>query len=164
MAGRRHVDTFDPKPALAKYDGQSPPGERARKEGRRLHAVAVQVCGARRERRRDERALPAPARCADDLCVIRSMHTDVPNHEPGLLLMHSGQSAAYPPLVSELVGCSFGLGTDNKNLPALSFFVPGDRSSGLSFGRAQLPAWRASRHRGGYKRYGGRASLLPDHS
>ena len=46
---------------------------------------------------------PQLSRSADDLCVIRSMHTDVPNHEPGLLLMHSGKPATHPTIV-RLVG------------------------------------------------------------
>jgi hypothetical protein len=56
------------------------------------------------------------ARCADDLCVIRSMHTDVPNHEPGLLLMNSGNQQPIRPSMGSWV--SYGLGTENENLPA----------------------------------------------
>ena len=53
-----HVDTFDPKPALAKHEGDSPSEDIAGKEPRgRLHAVAVQVFRTRRKRRRDERAV-----------------------------------------------------------------------------------------------------------
>jgi hypothetical protein len=51
-----HVDTFDPKPALKKHEGEEP-GERPKAAGR-VSAIAFQIPAARRERRRDERALP----------------------------------------------------------------------------------------------------------
>ncbi|MEX0586658.1 MAG: DUF1501 domain-containing protein, partial [Pirellulales bacterium] len=59
---------------------------------------------------------PQLASCADDLCVLRSMHTDVPNHEPGLLLMNSGNQQPIRPSMGSWV--SYGLGCENENLPA----------------------------------------------
>jgi hypothetical protein len=65
---------------------------------------------------------PQLARCADDLCVIRSMHTDNPNHEPGLLLMHSGNQQPVRPSIGSWV--SYGLGSENQNLPAFVVLTP----------------------------------------
>ena len=65
---------------------------------------------------------PQLAGCADDLCVIRSMHTDIPNHEPGLLLMHSGHRQPTRPSLGSWL--SYGLGTDNQNLPSFVVLAP----------------------------------------
>ena len=98
--GPSHVDTFDPKPALAEV--RRPAADRRtlqESQGQRLHAVAVRVPQARPERHRGQRVAAATSpRVIDDCCVIRSMHTDVPNHEPALLQMHTGNRPADPAL------------------------------------------------------------------
>jgi len=58
---------------------------------------------------------PRVGACADDLCVIRSMVTDVPNHEPGLLMMNSGNIQPIRPSLGSWL--TYGLGTENQNLP-----------------------------------------------
>jgi len=60
--------------------------------------------------------------CADDLCVIRSMHTDNPNHEPGLLMMNSGNQQPIRPSLGSWV--SYGLGNENENLPSFVVLAP----------------------------------------
>src|SRR6185436_10546709 len=59
--------------------------------------------------------LPNIARVIDDCCVIRSMHTDVPNHEPALLQMHTGNVQPIRPSLGSWA--LYGLGTENENLP-----------------------------------------------
>ncbi len=66
---------------------------------------------------------PKLSECADDLCVIRSMHTDVPNHEPGLLLMNSGHQQPIRPSLGSWT--SYGLGNINENLPTFIALCPG---------------------------------------
>jgi hypothetical protein len=66
---------------------------------------------------------PNLARCADDLCVIRSMHTDTPNHEPGLLMMNSGHQQPVRPSLGSWA--SYGLGSENDNLPSFITLCPG---------------------------------------
>jgi hypothetical protein len=61
--------------------------------------------------------------CADDLCVIRSMHADVPNHEPSLLLMNCGEARLIRPSMGSWV--TYGLGTLNQNLPGFISMCPG---------------------------------------
>src|SRR3954467_12072014 len=73
--GPSHVDTFDPKPALTKYEGQKPEGRDA-KLGFMPSPFKFQPHGDSGLVMSD--LFPHLAACADDLCVIRSMHTDTP--------------------------------------------------------------------------------------
>jgi hypothetical protein len=119
-----HVDTFDPKPALSTHAGEQPTGELYRKNKGsgympspfkfRPHGESGVVMSE---------LLPNLARHADDLCVLRSMHTDVPNHEPGLLVMNSGNQQPIRPSLGSW--CSYGLGTENQNLPGFVVLCPG---------------------------------------
>jgi hypothetical protein len=121
--GPSHVDTFDPKPALKSYEGDKPSGklERNAKLGYMPSPFAFAPHG--RSGVVMSELFPRLSRCADDLCVIRSMHTDVPNHEPGLLLMHSGHQQPTRPSMGSWV--SYGLGSENQNLPAFVVLAPG---------------------------------------
>ena len=58
----------------------------------------------------------------DDICVIRSMHADVPNHEPSLMLMNCGEARMARPSVGSWV--LYGLGTENQNLPGFIVLCP----------------------------------------
>jgi hypothetical protein len=120
--GPSHVDTFDPKPALQKYAGQKPTEKlfRAAQAGYAPSPFKFEPHG--RSGVVLSELFPRLAECADDLCVVRSMHTDVPNHEPGLILMHSGvQQPTRPSLGSWL---SYGLGSENDNLPSFVVLTP----------------------------------------
>ena len=66
---------------------------------------------------------PHVAQHADELCVIRSMYADVPNHEPSLLLMNTGEARLVRPSMGSWL--TYGLGTDNQNLPAFVAMCPG---------------------------------------
>ena len=66
---------------------------------------------------------PEVGKCIDDICVIRSMHTDIPNHEPGLLLMTCGNTQAIRPSMGSWL--TYGLGTENQNLPGFVVMCPG---------------------------------------
>src|SRR4029077_3915035 len=59
----------------------------------------------------------------DDVAVIRSTHADVPNHEPSLLLMNCGESRLVRPSMGSWL--TYGLGTENQNLPAFISMCPG---------------------------------------
>ena len=92
--GPSQVDTFDPKPALEKYNGERPPGAELKTE-RRTGGLLMSPF---KFRRYGESGLevsdlfPKVGECIDDICVIRSMHTNIPNHEPSLLMMNSGET------------------------------------------------------------------------
>jgi hypothetical protein len=123
--GPSHVDTFDPKPALAKYAGKPLPRPTLRTE------------------RKTGAAFPSPfkfekygksgievselfthvAAHIDDIAVIRSMHADVPNHEPSLMLMNCGEARLVRPSMGSWI--TYGLGTENQNLPGFIAMCPG---------------------------------------
>jgi hypothetical protein len=119
-----HVDTFDPKPALAAHAGQDPPA------GTKLNSKSGKLMPSpfRFARHGDagvalSELFPRLARSADDLCVIRSMYTNDPNHEPALLFLHSGHRQPTRPCLGSWV--SYGLGSENQNLPAFVALCPG---------------------------------------
>jgi hypothetical protein len=119
-----HVDTFDPKPMLDKHAGEQPSGDLYRKtKGSGYMPSPFQFAPHGESGVVLSELFPNLARCADDLCLIRSMHTDVPNHEPGLILMHSGHQQPTRPSLGSW--CSYGLGSENKNLPAFVVLCPG---------------------------------------
>ena len=66
---------------------------------------------------------PEVAACIDDICVVRSMHTDNPNHEPALLMMNSGNMQPIRPSLGSWI--TYGLGTENQNLPGFVALCPG---------------------------------------
>ena len=98
--GPSHVDTFDPKPSLDEYAGKTLPMpnlQTERKTGAAF-AFAVQVQEVRPERASKSAIFSRTSRkCVDDICVIRSMQADVPNHEPSLLLMNCGEARQIRP-------------------------------------------------------------------
>lgn len=121
--GPSHLDTFDPKPALKKHEGEQPNGKLYKKssgtgflpsplEFRRHGESGIEV----------SETLPNLARVIDDCCVIRSMHTDVPNHEPALLQMHTGNVQPIRPSMGSWL--LYGLGTENQNLPGYVVLRP----------------------------------------
>ena len=120
--GPSHVDTFDPKPALKKHEGQKPDGKlyRAAKGGFVPSPFTFKPHGQSGVVMSE--LFPNLARHADDLCVVRSMHTDVPNHEPGLLVMNSGNQQPIRPSMGSWV--SYGLGSLNRNLPSFVVLAP----------------------------------------
>ena len=121
--GPSHVDTFDPKPALAKYEGQQPQGELYKKSkgtGFIPSPLTFRKCG--QSGIDVSETLPHLAQVIDDCCVVRSMKTDVPNHEPALIQMHTGNlQPIRPSLGSWLL---YGLGSENQNLPGYVVLRP----------------------------------------
>jgi hypothetical protein len=121
--GPSHVDTFDPKPALRTYEGQQPGGELYKKSkgtGFLPSPLSFRKCGE--SGIEVSETLPHLAEVIDDCCIIRSMHTDVPNHEPALLQMHSGNVQPIRPSIGSWI--LYGLGTENRNLPGYVVLRP----------------------------------------
>ncbi len=123
--GPSHVDTFDPKPALQRYAGKTLPTGNLRTERKTGAAFPSPF----RFRKYGESGLEVSeifehlGSCVDDICFIRSMHADVPNHEPSLMLMNCGASRLVRPSVGSWV--TYGLGTENQNLPGFVVMCPG---------------------------------------
>lgn len=123
--GPSHVDTFDPKAALQRLHGKSAPTKNLRTERPTGHVMQSPYSF----KQYGESGLPASelfahtAQHVDDICVIRSMHADVPNHEPSLMLMNTGESRLVRPSMGSWV--TYGLGSENENLPAFVTMCPG---------------------------------------
>src|SRR2546423_2347351 len=121
--GPSHVDTFDPKPALMTYEGQQPSGDLYKKTkgtGFMPSPLEFRKCG--RSGIEVSETLPNLGRIIDDCCVIRSMKTDVPNHEPALLQMHTGNIQPIRPSMGSWL--LYGLGSENENLPGYVVLRP----------------------------------------
>jgi len=123
--GPSQVDTFDPKPALAKYAGQPLPGQYLRTERKTGAALPSPFKFSRYGQSGLEisEVFARTAAHADDIAVIRSMHAQVPNHEPSLMLMNCGDSVQPRPSFGSWA--LYGLGTENQNLPGFVSLCPG---------------------------------------
>jgi len=122
--GPSHLDTFDRKVALEQYAGREIPNKLAT-ERRTGAALPSPFAFARHGESGLEvsELFPHVARHADRLLVVRSMHADVPNHEPSLMLMNCGDARLVRPSAGAWV--TYGLGTENQNLPGFVAMCPG---------------------------------------
>ncbi len=123
--GPSHVDTFDPKPLLKKYAGKELPMDNLRTE-RKTGAAFPCPYGFKKYGESGievSEIFQHTAAHIDDIAVIRSMHADVPNHEPSLLLMNCGVSVQVRPSLGSWT--TYGLGTENQNLPGFIAMCPG---------------------------------------
>ncbi len=121
--GPSQVDTFDPKPELTKWHGKPLPN--TFKTERRTGAAFGSPFKFQKYGKSGleiSELFPKLGECADDLCVIRSMHADVPNHEPSFLLMNCGEARLPRPSMGSWV--TYGLGTENQNLPGFITMCP----------------------------------------
>ena len=123
--GPSHVDTFDPKPMLAKYAGQPLPGEYLRTERKTGAAFPTpfQFKKYGQSGLEISELFGKTAAHADDIAVIRSMYAQVPNHEPSLMLMNCGDSVQARPSFGAWT--LYGLGAENQNLPGFVAMCPG---------------------------------------
>ena len=140
-------DFLDPKPALKKFEGQRPAGTDLRTErptGGLLDAPFKYTRHGQSGLEVSE-LLPHTAKFADDLCVLRSVHTNNPNHGPALLLMNNGTMT--PKVPSMGAWMSYGLGTENANLPAYIVLCPGRP---VRFSILWNSAFLPSQHQGVY--------------
>jgi hypothetical protein len=124
--GPSHVDTFDPKPALAKFEGQQPSGNLYKKsKGTGFMPSPFAFSKHGQSGIEVSETLPHLGQVIDDCCIIRSMHTDVPNHEPALLAMHTGNLQPVRPSFGSWL--LYGLGTENENLPGYIVLRPSNQ-------------------------------------
>jgi hypothetical protein len=117
------VDTFDPKPMLDKYDGKelylkykterpTGPGMKSPFSFKRYGQSGLPISEIFEEL----------GEFADDLCVIRSMTTNVPNHERSILMMNCGEGGVIRPSLGSWL--TYGLGSVNQNLPGYVTLIP----------------------------------------
>ena len=125
--GLSHVDSFDPKPALAKFDGQPMPGPKIKTDrasgGLMKSPFEFRPCGESGVEVSD--IFPRVGSCIDDVLVVRSMWSESVNHLPSMLMMNTGHAlrgGSRPSFGSWVV---YGLGTENRNLPGFVVLCPG---------------------------------------
>jgi hypothetical protein len=124
--GPSQVDTFDPKPMLDRYHGKPLSIANLRTERKTAGALRspfkFQRYGQSGIEVSELFARTAQAHI-DSMCILRSMHADVPNHEPSLMLMNCGDGRLPRPSFGSWV--TYGLGTENQNLPGFIAMCPG---------------------------------------
>lgn len=113
-----HIDTFDPKPELAKYDGQPLPG---------MSGVAMQSPFTFEKKGQSgtevSEVFPNIGEHVDDMAIIRSMWTDIPAHEVATVMMNTGSLRIAKPCLGSWV--VYGLGSENQNMPGFISLRPG---------------------------------------
>jgi len=155
--GPSHVDLFDYKPALARDTNQAKLG--GLPAGAKLLASPFKFAQHGQSGTWISETLPHLAKHADDLCVIRSMHTDQPNHAQAFTQMHTGSFQFVRPSVG--AWSLYGLGTQNENLPGfITLNPPSDNGGARNYGSAFLPAVYQGVKIGGNRIPGFYAALL----
>ncbi len=150
--GPSHVDLFDYKPDLIKHHGRSADLGRD-SAGAKLLAPVHPFAQHGQAGQWISTLFPRLARHADDLCLINSMQTDLPNHAQAFVQMHTGSFQFVRPSLGAWT--LYGLGSENENLPGfITLNPPADNGGARNYGSAFLPAI----HQG--TRIGG--SQLPD--
>lgn len=161
--GPSHVDAFDHKPELLARHGQSIDftGVRFGTFGKKSQRTLMRPLWDFRQHGQSGRwvssLFPHTARHVDDLCFIHSMHTEGVAHGPSTLFLHTGATNLVRPSMGSWV--TYGLGTENENLPGFVTIMPsaskgGPRNysnaflpaayQGTAIGRAGLPAREAT--------------------
>ena len=142
QGGPSQVDTFDPKPALKKYHDQKVEFLVARTRKRSKESVFQSPWKFQKQGQsgRDVSALfPHMAKCVDDFCLIRSMHTEGVAHGPATLFLHTGATNLIRPSMGSWV--TYGLGSENLDLPSFVTINPPPTKGGpRNYGNAFLPA------------------------
>lgn len=122
--GPSQVDTFDPKPALEKLHGEALPNNlRTERETGAAYRSPFEFKKYGQSGIEVSELFADVGEMIDDVCVIRSMHANVPNHEPSLMLMNCGEAQFVRPSVGSWI--TYGLGSENQNLPGFIVMCPG---------------------------------------
>jgi hypothetical protein len=136
--GPSQMDLIDPKPLTKKLHGQPMPESMIKDLDDILIKSTARVFASPRTFTRYGQAgmqfsdlLPHTGTCADDICMVHSMHTDVANHHPGQLLMNCGAPMFGIPSMGSWV--TYGLGSESKNLPAF-VVLTSDSGAGIDGG------------------------------
>lgn len=154
--GPSQMDLFDYKPLLNEQNGQELPDSVRR--GQRLTGMSgnqatLPMAGSIFKFQQHGQSgawlselLPHTARCADDLCFIKSLHTEAINHDPAITFFQTGSQIAGRPSIGSWL--SYGLGTTNENLPAFCVLVTKDKSGQPLYARLWGSGFLASGHQG----------------
>lgn len=130
QGAQSHLDTWDPKPELAKQGGKTV-------GGRELLAPQIPFKKYGKSGLEFAEVWPNLGRHADDMTILRGMHTDVPAHEQATLMMNTGDFQQPKPSMGTWV--LYGLGTENQNLPGFISLSPGGMPDAKNWGNAFMP-------------------------
>lgn len=133
--GPSHVDLFDYKPELNKRSGQP----LSAKGGARLLGSPFSFAQHGEAGHWISELYPQLSKHADDLCLVHSMQTDLPNHSQAFAQMHTGSFQFVRPSMGAWT--LYGLGSENKNLPGfITLSPPSDNGGAKNYGSGFLPA------------------------
>ena len=141
-----HLELFDPKPELAKRDGQLPPADLLKDYRAAFINPNSALLGPKYTFQAHGQAgielsetLPHTAKMVNDLCFIRSMHTEAVNHAPGQVMMNTGAQQFGRPSFGAWT--LYGLGTESEDLPGYVVLTSANGTSGgaSNYGSGFLP-------------------------
>ncbi len=160
--GPSQLDLFDHKPALQDRNGQELPD--SVRQGQRLtgmsgNQASLPMAGAQFKFQRHgecgmwvSELLPRTAAIVDDLCFVRSMQTEAINHDPAITFLQTGSELAGRPSMGAWV--SYGLGTENRDLPAFVVLMTKDKGGQPLYSRLWGSGFLESRLQGMQMRAG----------
>ncbi len=166
--GPSQMELFDPKPTLNKLVGQDIPesvlgGQRltGMSSGQASLPLAGSIFGFNQHGNSGAwvtELMPHTAKVVDDLCFIKSMHTDAINHDPAVTFMQTGSQLSGRPSMGSWL--SYGLGSDNENLPSFVVLITKGKSGGQPlYARLWGNGFLPSHHQGTQFR-GGKDAVL----
>src|SRR6267142_2687020 len=142
VGGPSHIDTFDPKPALKKYEGQKLPDSYGKVVSQFTAGDTPLLASPWKFSRHGQCGMevstlyPRLAECVDDICFVRSFYTESVVHAPAMYQVHTGRILMGYPSMGSWV--TYGLGSESENLPA---YVVMPQPEGTPEGGA--PCWGA---------------------
>ena len=150
-----HQDTFDYKPKLTADHGK--PGV-AKGGGSKLFGSPFQFAQHGQSGLWISELFPNVAKHADEMCLLRGMHTDIPNHPQAFVQMHTGSAQFIRPSMGAWT--LYGLGTENENLPGFVTIAPPVQFGAQNYGSAFLPAIYQGTRLGEQRGDGGTAAAM----
>jgi hypothetical protein len=141
------MDLFDPKPELQRWHGKPLPASRTKDLKLAFIKPTASVLGSSFQFQKHGQCgmelselLPHLGTCADDICLVRSMHSEAFNHHPGQLFLFTGHMVAGRPTMGAWI--TYGLGSESQNLPGFVVLSSGVGTSAGSdnFSSGFLPS------------------------
>ena len=123
--GLSQIDSFDYKPALEKYQRPAHARRRIWQHERKTGNLMKSPFTFKKYGKSGievSEIFPHLGECVDDMCIVKSVYTEIPNHEPALEMMNTGANFAGRPSMGSWL--TYGLGTENKNLPGFVVLCP----------------------------------------
>lgn len=154
--GPSQLETFDYKPILEKMNGEELPD--SVRKGQRLTGMSTNqssfpLAGSQfqfaqhgKNKTWVSELMPYTAEIVDELCLVKSMHTEAINHDPAITFFQTGSQIAGRPSIGAWM--SYGLGTDNKNLPNFIVLVSKNAGGQPLYARLWGNGFLPSRHQG----------------